>query len=83
MPSDKINVLECLSKAQHFQRIATKCIVFIDYYPFECKVNVTLVSDKGEIAVYKFNINNYFMENKQELQRLEEKFYKLNGIKDD
>lgn len=81
--ADKINVHVCLIEAQHLQRIATKCVVFIEQDPFICAVNVAIISEGGDIFIYKFSVNNSFMENADELQRLKEKFYQLNGEEED
>lgn len=81
--ADKIHVIECLAKAQGLQRIATKCVVFIENDPFEEGVNITLISECGDIFIYKFGYNYSFMKNRDELQRLENKFNLLNGKQDD
>ena len=72
----------CLIEAQYLQRIATKCVVFIEQDPFECSVNVTIVSELGDIFIYKFRCSSSSMENADELQILKEKFYQLNGEED-
>ena len=83
MPSDKINVLECLVKVQHLQRIANECDVYIEFYPKMCFLYVTLESANNEYEIFCFSIKNSFQENSDELQSLEEKFNLFNKKQDD
>ena len=74
MPSDKINILECLVKAQHFQRVAEHCEIAIRK-DVNFEVWVDLMTPNKQSYRFIFWLGNTFQENAEILQDLEELFY--------
>lgn len=71
--ADKNNVIECLVKVQHLQRIAKYCEIAIRS-KVNCEVNVELITPTKEKFIFFFLLENTFTENAEVLQDFENLF---------